>query len=40
MKQALNKIVKLIEYWADNPTCKHEDVLTDILNTALKALKK
>ena len=40
MKCALKKIVKLIESWADNPDQRHEDVLSDILDTALKALNK
>lgn len=40
MKCALKKIVKLIESWADNPDQRHEDVLTAILETALKALNK
>ena len=39
-KHALYRIVKLIEIWADNPDQRHEDVLADILNTALKALNK
>jgi hypothetical protein len=39
-KKALRKIVKLIESWADNPDQSHEDVLADILDTALKALNK
>lgn len=38
MKQALTKIVKLIEGWADDQKQRHEDVLLKILNTALKAL--
>ena len=37
-KHALYRIVKLIESWADNPDQRHEDVLTAILETALKAL--
>lgn len=40
MKSALNKIVKLIEGWADNPKVRHEDVLHGILEIALKALRK
>jgi hypothetical protein len=40
MKQALTKIVKLIEKWVDNPKLRHEPVLHEILETALKALKK
>lgn len=40
MKQALTKIVKLIENWADDQKKRHEDVLLKILNTALKALDK
>ncbi len=40
MKQALTKIVKLIESWADDQKQGHEDVLLKILNTALKALNK
>jgi len=40
IKCALTRIVKLIESWADNPDQRHEDVLADILNTALKALNK
>jgi len=40
IKRALSKIVKLIESWADNPDQRHEDVLADILNTALDALNK
>ena len=39
-KHALYRIVKLIESWADNPDQRHEDVLADILNTALDALNK
>jgi hypothetical protein len=40
MKRSLIRIVKLIESWADNPNQRDEDVLADILNTALKALNK
>ena len=40
IRYALKKIVKLIESWADNPDQRHEDVLSDILDTALKALNK
>ena len=40
MKQALTKIVKLVERWVDNPKLRCEVVLHDILETALKALKK
>ena len=40
MKRSLIRIVKLIESWADNPDQRHEDVLADILNTALDALNK
>jgi hypothetical protein len=40
MKLALQKVVKLIEFWADNPGQRHEDVLADILDTTLKALNK
>ena len=40
IKYALARIVKLIESWADNPDQHHEDVLSDILDTALKALNK
>ena len=40
MKRSLIRIVKVIESWADNPDQRHEDVLADILNTALKALNK
>ena len=40
IKYALSRIVKLIESWADNPDQRHEDVLTAILETALKALNK
>lgn len=40
MKRSLIRIVKLIEYWADNPDQRHEDVLTVILETALNALSK
>jgi hypothetical protein len=40
MKQALTKIVKLVERWADNPKLRHEEVLHEILETALKALDK
>jgi hypothetical protein len=39
-KKALWKIIELIESWADNPDQRHEDVLTAILETALKALNK
>lgn len=39
-KYALSRIVKLIENWADHPDQRHEDVLSDILDTALKALNK
>ena len=40
MKRSLIRIVKLIESWADNPDQRHEDVLSDILETALRALNK
>ena len=40
MKQALTKIVKLIEKWADDKDQRHEDVLLKVLNTALEALRK
>jgi len=40
IKYALTRIIKLIESWADNPDQRHEDVLADILDTALKALNK
>ena len=40
MKRSLIRIVKLIESWADNPDQRHEDVLSDIPETALRALNK
>jgi len=40
MKRALEQIVKLIEYWAENPRVRHEEVLRQILDTALLALKR
>ena len=40
LKYALTRIVKPLESWADNPDQRHEDVLTAILETALKALNK
>jgi len=36
--QALKRIIKLIEYWADNPKVRSEEVLRKVLDTALEAL--
>ena len=40
MRYALNKIIKLIENWADNPTKRHRDVLRHMFGTSLVAKKR